>query len=62
MADKPYRNEEWLREQYFEKGLSMPQMARKADCTKRTIINWMDKYDIERRSPGEYSPLPWIRP
>lgn len=47
-----YDNEEWLREQYVEKELSMNDMAEKAGTTATTIRNRMVEYGIERREPG----------
>lgn len=50
--EKIYQNEEWLREKYWEEGLTMHEMADEANCGSTTIKRWMDKHDIERRNGG----------
>ncbi|RJX47522.1 helix-turn-helix domain-containing protein [Halonotius pteroides] len=53
--DKLYRNEEWLRKQYVENGLSQSEIADKVSVGRGAVGNWMRKYDIETRSPAEWS-------
>lgn len=48
-----YKNEEWLREQYHEQEKTEDEIAEEAKVHKNTIRRWMDKYNIERRSPSE---------
>jgi len=68
--DKPYRDEEWLREQYHELEKSQGELAELADATEKTIIRWMRKYGIESRSMSEaksegdihlYTDPEWLR-
>lgn len=44
-----YRDAEWLREQYWAKGLSAYQIAEKVDCTANGVKYWMEKHGIETR-------------
>jgi transposase len=52
-GDEPYMNEEWLREQYHERGRSAVDMAEECDVSAATIYHWADKHDIDRRSGPE---------
>lgn len=54
---KLYQDPEWLYQKYWEEGYTMPEVAELASCGRRTIVRWMDKYDIARRSS-----VPRIRP
>lgn len=45
-----YQDQSWLREKYWEEGMSLSEMAELCDVTPPTIRNWMEEYDIERRS------------
>jgi len=49
MADDttPWRDEERLRKLYVEKDLTQQEIADQMGCDKKTISNWLDKYDIE---------------
>jgi len=50
--DVRYRNEEWLKEQYHEHGLSIRKIADKCSVSQGTVQYWMQKHDIERREVG----------
>ena len=55
---KVYRNELWLREKYWDEGLTLQEMADLTTVTLRTIANWMEKHDIPRRGKeGEENPM-----
>jgi len=45
-----YRDEEWLREQYVERGLSGREVAEQIGCAHGTIYRWLDTHGIETRS------------
>lgn len=49
MADDttPWRDEQRLRELYVEKDLTQQEIADQMGCDKKTISNWLDKYDID---------------
>lgn len=49
----PWRNENRLREMYFENKMSMPDIADELGCSFKTIYNWMEHFGIERRSLSE---------
>jgi len=68
MANKPYQDEDWLREEYVEKGRTVTDIAEQFDMTNPGITHWMDKYGIERRSNKEaqkpdkpYTDEEWLR-
>lgn len=46
--EKPYRDEEWLREQYLERDKSGNEIADEVGCGDGTIYYWLDKFDIDR--------------
>lgn len=50
---KNYQNREWLKEQYIEKKKSTVTIAEECECSKGTILNWMKKHNISRRSYSE---------
>ena len=50
---KPYQNEMWLREQYYEMEKTISEVAEAGDVTNPTIRRWMDNHGIERRSMSE---------
>jgi len=48
--DTRYRNEEWLRHQYVDKGKSMREIASACNCSGTTIRNWLEKYGIKKEN------------
>ena len=55
---KPYRDEDWLREQYWEEDLTQREIAENCGVSPRAIRKWMKEFDIERREmTGENHPL-----
>jgi len=50
----PWKNEEWLRNQYERK--SIQQIADEQDCDEKTIRNWITEHGIETRNPSEQHP------
>ena len=53
-TNAPWRNEELLREKYWDENLSLSQVATELDCSTQTVSNWMDRHDIsKRKAPGE---------
>lgn len=56
---KDYRDPETLRHLYHEEKLSMQQIADELDSCYRTIFNWMEKHDIERRPQWQEMDGPW---
>lgn len=55
MADErpPHQDREFLRRLYDENGLTQGQIAEELGCSRRTIISWMDHYDL---GPGSDAP------
>lgn len=50
-----YRDEEWLREMYVERHLSVYDIADACDVTISTISRWLNKHGIETRDRGSFS-------
>jgi 5-methylcytosine-specific restriction endonuclease McrA len=48
-----YRDESWLRDKYHSEKLSSAEIAELCDCSKQTILTWMDRHGIEKRSKSE---------
>lgn len=58
-SDDPWKDEDRLRELYWDGGLSQTDLADRFGVSQRTIQYWMDKFGIETRSPGEALRVPW---
>lgn len=43
-----YRNKDWLINQYVVLNQSIGQVARLGRCSKTTIKNWLEKFNIEK--------------
>lgn len=58
-----HEDPEWLEKQYWENGLTIDEIARKATVATAKIIDNMDEFGIERRNPGRNLPnrypSPW---
>ena len=48
--ERPWTDEDCLRELYWEQEMSQPEIARELNCSKQTIERWFRKFDIETRS------------
>lgn len=58
-GDAPWRDEDRLRELYWDEGLCPEEMAPILGCTERTIWTWIGKHDMETRRPGQRQ-SPWV--
>lgn len=57
MSTSPsYKDPEWLERQYWQKELTINEIAKKATVAPTKIIDSMDEFGIERRSPGRNLP------
>jgi len=53
MSDEPkYRDEEWLREQYWENEKSTRDIADECGCGPETVRRWMKRHGLKRRAGG----------
>lgn len=52
-ADNPWQNEDELRRLYWSEGMSCAEIGEHFGTCASTIYNWMEKFDIERRSQTE---------
>ena len=46
MSEPKYRDEEWLREQYVEKGKTQTELSELCGCSQVTISRWVEKYNL----------------
>lgn len=53
MANKPYRDKEWLEEQYVRERRSTTDIANECDVAGNTVRGWLEKFDIPRRNRSE---------
>lgn len=63
LLESPYRDPDWLREQYQNTG-SATAIAELCDVERGTIYYWMDKFDIERSWGDEdarYRDKDWLQ-
>jgi len=58
--DKPWMNEDTLRQEYLENGRSSYDLAEEWGCDSKTIRNWIHKYGIDTRTPGHYQEKPYV--
>lgn len=49
MHDQPWQDEDTLRREYHEKERSTYELAGEWGCDKKAILNWMNRFGIERR-------------
>lgn len=49
--DSPWRDADTLESLYHGEGLSMRDVADRLGCSEKTVMNWMNRYDIGRRKP-----------
>jgi transposase len=47
--NKPWRDEDRLRELYLNQGLSQEELASEFDCSATTVYRWLSKFEIEKR-------------
>jgi len=53
VPDKRLTDPQWLRNQYKEQWQSPSEIAEECDCSAQAVRSWLDKHEIERRSPAE---------
>lgn len=51
-TDERYKDAEWLREHYQEKGETTREIAEECGVSHAWICTWLDRHDIERRDPA----------
>lgn len=52
-----YADPEWLKEQYWEKGLTRAEMAQKANVNLTTIARWLRRHELRHSDRGDNRPL-----
>lgn len=53
MSDKPYDDPHLLEKLYWEEGMSMSEMADYFGCSRYPLYERMEKWNIDRKDPGE---------
>lgn len=63
MGDKLYQNKEWLEIQYITLKKSSLKIAKECKCGKTTILRWLEKFKITRRTTSEAlkGRISWIK-
>jgi len=51
-TEPKYRDGEWLRQQYVEKGRPTREIAQECGCGRATVGRWLKRHDIETRPSG----------
>ena len=54
---KVYQNPDWLRQKYWDEGLSLGEVAKIAGCGDTTILKFMERFGIPRRSHADIGQL-----
>lgn len=57
-ASPRYRDRETLRRLYYDDGLTQDEIADEFGCSRRTIVDWMDRFDLGPGSDCPKHPLP----
>jgi DNA-directed RNA polymerase specialized sigma24 family protein len=52
--DSPHTDEEWLKEQYVEKGLTQDEIAEDLPVSAGAVSHWLHKFGIKTRSKTEW--------
>ena len=52
VKDERVRDAEWLKEQYSEKGRTVPEIAQELACSAQNLYTWFEKHGIETRNGG----------
>lgn len=57
MAQPAYRDEDVLRELYWEKGLNIKEIGEELGCNKDTVHRWMKRNGVERETAPQNKPV-----
>lgn len=58
--DKPWMDEDKLRSEYLEAGRSSYDLADEWGCDSKTVRNWLDEYDIDKRTAKDYHRVEYV--
>ena len=50
--ERPWQEEERLRELYHERGMSMAEIGEEWECSPQTVSNWVERHGLEARAVG----------
>jgi len=56
-----YHNADWLREMYWENGMTTGDIADECDVARSTIVRAMDRNDVETRDMSDYDPAEYTK-
>lgn len=56
-SDAPWRDEDTLQRLYWEEEMTMTEIGDELGCSSGSVLRWMEKHDIPRRSRYEASRL-----
>ena len=52
---------DWLQQKYYTEKLPLSSIAKLAECSVQTVLNWMQRHNIPRRSPSDARKAAWKR-
>jgi len=58
MSSKPWRDKQRLREEYLRNGKSSVELSREWGCSKKTVLNWLHRHNIQTRTENKHKPVP----
>lgn len=61
MGSKRYDDADWLREKYWENGLTTGEIADECDVYRSTIVRAMQRNGVETRNMSDYDPAEYTR-
>lgn len=56
----PWMDKDTLVEEYVEKGRSSYEIADEWSCDSKTVRNWLERFDIERREAKHYNRVEYV--
>lgn len=58
-GNAPWRNEELLRQKYWDEEKTCDDIGEELGCSGHTISTWLRKHDIPTRTKNDYTSGPW---
>jgi hypothetical protein len=58
--DEPWQDEDTLREEYVENGRSSYDLADEWGCDSKTVRNWLERFNIEKREAKDYNRVEYV--
>lgn len=63
--EEPYKDPDWMRTQYLERGKSQREIAEMIDRGQKTVSTWLHKHNIDTTGPNSpattYQQKAWLK-